>query len=540
VLERLAALTPSDVAVPDAGELEELVDDINHVDGPTDAPSRFIVVVGDPEGQIELAGSLADVLRIDEVTEELDPCGDRAGWGGEASPEEAGQQLAEHMAQIRRSIASIGVCDIPELAERLEITFGEEIGAVDLPELLPFMSDVACDPGAAARDDYPYGDTVDLILTPEEMAVWNRFNDGRSEEIFNLHLAIGPSAPIKAAAHFRGQGSMGCARKSLNIALESEVPIPLAPRVATKEMHLISMCLDDGYFQQNLAYRLMQRRDLFPLEFRYVEVRLNGVSRGVYLLIEKPTHTVRDAASSMDRVVRRRTGNGVAIEAELEYPNVDTREEADVLLTEFHELAALVETTAPDLLLDVLSSRFDFDNYLRWIAFNSIVRNGDYVDETFFYGSNELIGDGGVVLYFRNLGWDHDDLDSACHYGGAHAVVDPFGIVYCAEDQIDRSLILSDAVYARFIDHLVEMKDESLTEEIFAAEIERVREDLFAVLDNDEACAAMIELTSPPPATPTCPDVQFEIERRMEVLRLSLSSRFFVLDELVEAYRAAP
>jgi hypothetical protein len=123
---------------------------------------------------------------------------------------------------------------------------------------------------------------------------------------------------------------------------------------------------------------------------------------------------------------RRASCIRVAIEAELECPNVDTPEEAVELLAELHELSALVETTAPDLLLGVLSSRFDFDNYLRWIAFNSIVCNGDYVDETFFYGSNELIGDGGVVLCFRNLGWDHDDLDSACHFGGAYALVEAY------------------------------------------------------------------------------------------------------------------
>jgi hypothetical protein len=256
-------------------------------------------------------------------------------------------------------------------------------------------------------------------------------------------------------------------------------------------------------------------------------------------LVENPINAPLTDATAVERVIRRQEGNGVGVEAELYYPEVVTPAEAEALMVEFHELATLAETTEPELVFDVLSSRFDFDNYLRWIALNSLLLNGDYIDETFFWGSFELTGDGGEVLYFRNLGWDYESMNTACHFGGAYAVVDPYGIAYCAEDQVDRTLLLSDAVYERFIEHLDGMITDTITEEILAAELDRIQEELFAVLDDDDACAAMVELTSPPPATWTCPDVQFEISRRIDVFQLAMSSRYFVLGDLIETWRTS-
>ena len=36
-----------------------------------------------------------------------------------------------------------------------------------------------------------------------------------------------------------------------------------------------------------------------------------------------------------------------------------------------------------------LKKRMNIDAYTRWIAFNSLVKMGDYVDEIYFYSSNE-------------------------------------------------------------------------------------------------------------------------------------------------------
>ena len=541
VLERLGSLAAAEVAWPGEEARAELIDDVDDVAGRTDAPSRFIVVVGDPGSLLDLDESPAAVLRLDATTEGLDPCTDRGGWSGEVTPEEAGALLVDHMLLQRSSMVRIGICDLPEGTEGLELTYGDETTPVDLPRFLEAMSDLACVAEEAASDDYPYGDTVELILTPEEMVTWTSYHSRRVEEDFPLHVKIGSSAPIKATAHFRGQGSMGCARKSLNVELDAPGSTRLAPRADANEFYLVSMCLDDGYFQTILGYRHNYELDLFPLERRFVEVRLNETSLGVFMMQEKPTHTLRNEATDMDRMIRRRTGNGRQVEAELKYPNVGTPAEAEALLAEFHELATLAETTAPELIFDTLSSRFDFDNYLRWLAYNTLMRNGDYVDETFFYGSLERTGEGdSEVLYFRNMGWDYDDLNSGCHYGGVHALVDPAGIVYCAEDQIDRSLLLSDEVYETFINHLSEMLDSTIREEDLIDELADIRMDLFAILDNDAACAAMVEVRSPASTNPPCPEVHAAIDARMTSFQAAMLTRWTALRALIDTWAAVP
>jgi hypothetical protein len=513
------------------------VDDIHDAGGSVDDVSRFIVIVGDPGGLIELPASMAPVLRLDEWATELDPCAEHAGWGGLTTPEDAGRQLAVHIAGLRTALATIGVCDIPDGAEQLVLTRGEEERSVERPAPMVALSDLGCIPEAAALDDYPYPATVDLILTEDELATWTRYSSTGNESTFPLHVAIGPSAPIEAIAHFRGQGSMGCVRKSVNVEVMADPPLRLMPRVSESELYLVSMCMDRGYFRQILGDGAYQRAELFPYEHRLVEVRLNGTSLGAFLMMEQPTRTLRQSATSVDRVIRRRTGNGLSVEAELKYPVAGSAEEERTLMAEFDALVPLVDTTDPAFLWDVLSQRMDFDNYLRWIALNTLLLNGDYVDETFFYGSNELSGDVGVLMYFRTTGWDPDDLDSGCHYGGRYALVDPHGIVFCAEDQLDRALNLSPIVYERFIDILEILIHETLTEEILNAELDRIEAELFAVLGTEAACAAMIEIPAP---DRSCASIHAAISSQIDAYRARMVARRAELVTLIDLYRAAP
>lgn len=537
VSERLGTLGAGDGAHPGNNDLEKLVEEISEVEGPLDSPSRFIIVVGDPDRDIELDESMALVLRTDGEASTLQPLEGRNGWGGERTPAEAARELADHIADLRASIAVVGLCDTPRNRRDLQVSFDDASCVFEIPDSLWHMAESECDAESAARDEFPFGESVDIVLSSSEMAVWDRRNEDSSEAPFTLHLKIGESAPIKAVASFRGQTSLECRRKSLNVDLGGHEPFPLAPRAAAAELYLISMCKDSGYYQQVLANRFMRKMGLFPLEFRFVDLRLNDVSRGVYLLLEKPTHTLRRSMTDVDRVVRRRAGHERWIEAEVEYPNPSSDEEEEELLAEFHELAALVDTTAPDMIYDVLSQRMDLDNYLRWLAFNTLLRNGDYVDEAIFYASTEGVGDASE-LYFRTMGWDHDDLNSACHHDGSLALIDPHGIVYCAEDEIDLALIVSDDVYGRYIDHLELLIEETLTDEILEAELVIVREQLFSVLDEDEICAAMTELRDYVPENPSCADVRGEIDGRMDGFLAAIAARRVALVDLIEAWRS--
>ena len=54
-------------------------------------------------------------------------------------------------------------------------------------------------------------------------------------------------------------------------------------------------------------------------------------------------------------------------------------------------------------LYKTLNQWIDLDNYMKWLAFNFLVRNGDYTDEVFLYIDPE-------INKFKIIPWDYDDL----------------------------------------------------------------------------------------------------------------------------------
>jgi spore coat protein H len=82
-------------------------------------------------------------------------------------------------------------------------------------------------------------------------------------------------------------------------------------------------------------------------------------------------------------------------------------------------------------LYDVLAKWIDLDNYMKWLAFNFLVRNGDYADEVFFY-IDPAIGK------FRIIPWDYDDLFSENPHEGKEVNKLIAGkLIFSSEDHLD-------------------------------------------------------------------------------------------------------
>ena len=74
--------------------------------------------------------------------------------------------------------------------------------------------------------------------------------------------------------------------------------------------------------------------------------------------------------------------------------------------------------------------------------------------------------------------------------------------------------------------------------EILADEMDVVRTGLFGVLDNEAACAAMIELGDSVPAEPTCDDVHGELDNRLGAFRDYIVDYRVTLRDRIAAWRA--
>ncbi len=424
-------------------------------------------------------------------------------------------------------VEPIRLATCPPAPGPLEVQFPEPC-AVTPPSALEYVSQLPCDAEAAAEDDFPFGEDVYLTFTEAEEAVYDEYHAAKSKSEFTLHVQLGDRDPIPAKANFRGQTSIDCSRKSMSVNLSGSTARRLGPRSADDEFYLISLCKDSGYFNQALADRLLREEGLFPLEFRFVRLYVQGEAAGVYFLLEKPAEALHRDLLALDAVIRRRFDPEDKPE-DVKWPH-DT-EGAAWALAQYEGLMALPEELEGAALDAALAERMDIDGYARWVAFHSYLRNGDWVDEALFYASRE-----GQGWYWRPLGWDPDDLDSDCHHGGKHALEDPHGLLYCAEGDLDYAFLHSEQVYARFATALRELMVETLPPATLATRLDEVQGELFALLDDPATCLAMKELKLGDEAT--CEAVQVKIEGQMDDFLAAIEARRTTLLEKLDVWEA--
>jgi hypothetical protein len=357
-----------------------------------------------------------------------------------------------------------------------------------------------------------------------------------SKEDFALSVGFAPDQPAApATAHLRGKGSLGCARKSYTLDLAGSRPRHwLAGDSATDHFYLLSMCLDDRYVQGTTGLLLMQQLGLFPLEHRMIELAIDGATRGVYVLVEKPSQEIERDHGGVRAVLRRRFEAPPATSIEVKMARDDAAAAAAAYQAWLGELASL---SGADLAA-VLAERMDLAAYLRLLALSSLLRNGDTVDELWLWSTDRIGADGVVGDFYSFMGWDPEDLFTGCHYEGQYAFPDPWGLAYCAEAELD-TIILSDPhLYARYVDALDAVLA-VVTEEVFAAATAKTAAALLAVLARADVAAAMVELIDAVPAAADPVVAEAEVRARLARMETSFHNRRAALVQSIAAYRAA-
>jgi spore coat protein CotH len=85
------------------------------------------------------------------------------------------------------------------------------------------------------------------------------------------------------------------------------------------------------------------------------------------------------------------------------WPENLNEEEKTKLTQPYFELWTIVNTTSGQKFLDQIRKRMDWNGYMRFLAIQTILENGDYQDELFFYGLQK-----GDQYYFGIFPWDFD------------------------------------------------------------------------------------------------------------------------------------
>jgi spore coat protein H len=88
---------------------------------------------------------------------------------------------------------------------------------------------------------------------------------------------------------------------------------------------------------------------------------------------------------------------------------------------------------------------------MKWLAFNFLVRNGDYTDEVFFYIDPE-------IKKFKIIPWDYDDLFLLAPHEGKDVSRKILGnkLIFSSEDQLDITIANDPYLYNIYLTGLRE------------------------------------------------------------------------------------
>ena len=286
--------------------------------------------------------------------------------------------------------------------------------------------------------------TVELDFDEEQLAFVARSRDKERRLVAPIRINGRGAGAVEL--NLRGKGTLNCARRSFTVRFAEPTRVRDSPRL--RHLLLLSMCIDSTYLKMRSSYELLAAQGLFPSWFSYAELRYGGVSRGVYLLVERPRKSIPRVYPSNEMIVRRIRDNV----QEVKRPDAATIDDLEAFLAPYVRLYELRREFAGEALLTELRRHLDYDVYLRWLAINSVLMNGDYIDEVYFYDRPPPAG--GVRPYFSVMAWDYDDVLRRCHPRGGGL---PVPLLYCAESSLDRPVLDHPAIREVYVGILREV-----------------------------------------------------------------------------------
>ena len=387
---------------------------------------------------------------------------------------------------------------------------------------------------SACSGEIPSRDRVDFFFTDAEWKEYGRRIERSNRNDFSLSVRMGVHREsVRATAHLRGRGSFRCARRSYTLNLYGKRPRFASLDSVTDEFYLLSLCRDHGYVRQHTVLKLWSQLGLFPLQLRYVELTLNGRSRGVYLLVEK-LDRIRFSRTGLRALLRRNFRDGRTV-VEVKYSRTveqEARSDYEKTLEEFAGLSG-------EPLLARFRERMNLDQYLLWIASNALLQNGDSVDELWLLAEDNPTPQAGARPYYTFFAWDPDDVFNPCHYNGRYAFHDPHELTYCAEAEWDHILLGDPAGYALYVDVLEDLVETRLKPQIFNDILQETSDALLPFMARENVAPAMVELFPSGNGSPESDRATAEATIRDAVRHLSQSFErsSSVMEERIARYR---
>jgi spore coat protein H len=205
----------------------------------------------------------------------------------------------------------------------------------------------------------------------------------------------------------RGESSLNFWRKSFTLNLDQILTIIDSTEnttVSLSRMKLLAQVFDYTYIENRIAFAIYKKLGLWPLYTRYAQVRINNEHQGLYLLIEDPEEYYLHKLHS-GFIMRRGYHNAID---NYEYEPLNARFSSDHYQQMFYKIYEYILAYSGNQLYDSLSSVMNVERYMKKLAVDYLLKNGDYTDEVFFYADEN---DPNSRL--QAVPWDYDDLFSS-------------------------------------------------------------------------------------------------------------------------------
>lgn len=275
----------------------------------------------------------------------------------------------------------------------------------------------------------------------------------------------------------RGQSTLYFKRESYSFSLKSEASFRHGERTESlKKFFVLSLSMDKNYCSNRLAFEMMEASQFFDLFYSFCELQINGQSEGICMVIERPEDWAMKKKDS-PLLIRRGYNNTID---KIKTGKKTERGEAKKYRSYFRQIYRSLNKYEGEELYKTLSNWLDMDVYMKWLAFNFFVRNGDYTDEVYFF-----VDPG--IMKFSIIPWDYDDLFSATPHEGNVESRKLLGdkLFFSTEDLLDKKIVTDPYLYKIYLIQFGELMNQ-LSTDVLKRVFENTYADLYPYYSNNE------------------------------------------------------
>ena len=298
----------------------------------------------------------------------------------------------------------------------------------------------------------------------------------------------------------RGKTALDYPRKSFAVVLNRPIAISDSRDGSVHYLgrfKLISLAMDYTYIENRLAFGILEGQGIMPLFYRYVELKINGSTQGIYLLVEDPEEFYFENGS--EYILRRGYYNSID---DSEYEPSSHYIPRESYRSRFLEIYALITELEGEELYHALSERLNLEQYFRKMGIDYLLQNGDYTDELYLYALVEQ-----DKIRFNIIPWDYDDifrnrphevgitwgvgkLFGDRYYPTHQDVLDELGnkIIFSIEDDLDYAIAMDPYLYGHYVQALEKLLEHLAPGDIDAV-FEQVRQELLPFYYIEEVVA---------------------------------------------------